>query len=193
MLRFASRTLNVIVLTGALLVAGYTLSPLATAYALNGAIKAGDAATMNTLVDWTSVRTSLRSSILQRLDEKALARPDNPGWLQSVKYTLTDAVSPYMVDHLLSQRVSPEGFTEYMGPHSPKAEAARAAGLDPDKMPSANVMKRIRRANFTDLTHFQIEIVDRWDDGKVFLATLQLQGVLWRLANVQMLSLGEGA
>ena len=169
------------------------MSPFGAAYLLNRAIRNGDAATMNALVVWPEVKDSLRRSILQRLDEKALVRPDNPGWLEEAKYSITDAVGPLLVDYMLDQRVSPEGFTAYMGPHSTKAEAARAAGLDPDAMPSANVLKRIRRANFTDLTHFQIEIVDRWDDGKVFLATLELQGFMWRLSNVEMLSLGQGA
>ena len=193
MLKTIFHAVNATIITVSMLVALYTLSPLVTAYALNNAIKSGDDATMNVLVDWPAVKQSLRVSILQRLDEQTLLRPGHPGWLQSVKYTIADAVGPLMVDHVLGQRVSPEGFTAYMGPHSPKAEAARAAGIDPDTMPSADVTKRIRRANFTDLTHFQIEIVDRWDAGKVLLATLELRGLLWRLSNVEMLSLGQGA
>lgn len=192
-LKTVFRCINATIIIASLAVGGYTVSPLATAYALNCAIKSGDSATMNSLVDWGSVKDSLRASILQRLDEKALVRPDHPGWYQSVKFSIADAVSPYMVDHVLSQRVTPEGFTTYMGPHSPKAEAARAAGLDPDTMPSAAVATRIHHAYFTDLTHFEIEIVDRWDAGKVFCATLELHGLMWQLANVRMLSLGEGA
>ena len=193
MLKIISRAVTTTVSTLAVLVSLYTLSPFAAAYLLNCAIKSGDAATMNALVLWPEVKDSLRRSILLRLDEKALARPDSPGWLQQAKYTVADTVSPLMVDYMLGQRVSPDGFTAYMGPHSAKAEAARAAGLDPDMMPSANVLKRIRSTSFTDLTHFQFKIVDRWDAGKEFLATLELRGFMWRLSNVEMLSLGEGA
>lgn len=193
MMNAISRAVSKTVITVAVLAGLYAASPLAGAYLLNRAIKAGDAATMNALIDWQPVKDSLGRSILTRLEERALARPVHPGWLERAKYKLTDAVGPYMVDYMLGERVTPEGFTTYMGPHSPKAEAARAAGLDPDMMQGASPLDRIRHAQFLDLTHFQIEIVDRWDPGKVFLTTLELRDFLWRLSSVEMLALGEGA
>jgi len=192
MMNAISRAVTTTVITVVVLAGLYVASPLAGAYLLNRAIKSGDAGTMNALVDWQPVKASLRRSILARLDEKAQSRPGHPGWLERAKYTLTDAVGPYMVEYVLDERVSPSGFTTYMGPHSPKAEAARAAGLDPDTMPGSDPLKRIRHAEFADLTHFQFEIVDRWDPGKVFLATLELRDFLWRLSSVDVLALGEG-
>jgi Protein of unknown function (DUF2939) len=177
----------------ALLVCAYTLSPLATAYLLGGAIKTSNVAMMDALVDWDGVKTSLRASILQRLDEKAQSRPVAAGMLDSVKFSLTDTLSPYVVDYVLKERVSPAGFTLYMGSHSPMAEKVRAQGIDPDSLPSANTLKRIHRMNFRDLTHFQIEIEDRWDPEKVLLAELELRDFVWRLARVDMLSIGKGA
>ena len=176
-----------------LLVSAYTLAPLGFAMALHAAIKDGNAPLMNALVDWPAVKFTMKRSILQRLNERALARADNPGWLEQAKYTLTDTISPYMVDYVLARRVTPEGFTTYLGPNSPMALKARAAGLDPDHMPSGGMMQRIRRANFLDLTHFQFEVVDKWDQGKVFLAVMELRDFVWRLSSVEMLSLGEGA
>ena len=177
----------------ALLVCAYTLSPMATAALLGNAIKTSNAGMMDALVDWEGVKTSLRASILQRLDEKAQSRPVAAGVIDSVKFTLTDTLSPYMVDYILGQRISPEGFTLYMGPHSPMAEKVRAQGIDPDTLPSANTLKRIRRAYFRDLTHFEIEIEDRWDPEKVLLAQLELRGFIWQLARVDVLALGRGA
>jgi len=193
LLHAVARALSTTLCTLAILGGLYAASPLAGAWLLNRAIKAGDLATMNWLVDWSGVKESLRRSILARLDEKTLLRPSNAGWLAKAKYTLTDVLAPTMVDSLLDDRVTPEGFTAYMGPHSPKAEAARAAGLDPDTMPSANVLTRIHHAYFLDLTHFEIELVDRWDAGKVFRTRLELRNFVWRLSNVEMLSLGQGA
>ena len=193
MLKAISRALSTTIITASVLLCVYAASPMAGAYMLNRAIKAGDADTMNLLVDWDAVKGSLRRSILARLDDKALLRPSNPGWLAMAKYTITDAVTPLMVDSLLDERVSPDGFATYMGPHSPKAEAARAAGLDPDTMPGASVLARIKHAYFLDLTHFQIELADRWDPGKVFRTQLELRDFAWRLVRVDMLSMGEGA
>jgi len=188
-----SRALNTTVCTLAVLVSAYVVSPFAGAFVLNRAIKDADAATMNALVDWQAVKASLRSSILIRLDEKALTRPEHAGWLERAKFTLTDALAPVMVDSMLEERVSPQGFATYMGPNSPKARQVREAGLDPDTMPSANVLKRIKHAYFLDLTHFEIELADRWDEGKVFRAVLELRDFAWRLSRVEMVSLGAGA
>lgn len=176
-----------------MLVCAYTLSPFASAYVLGHAIKTNNASLMDVLVDWDGVKSSLRASILRRLDEKAQTRPVAAGVMESVKFTLTDTLSPYMVDYILGQRISPAGFALYMGSHSPQAEKVRALGIDPDTLPSANTLKRIHRSNFSDLTHFQIEIEDRWDPEKVFLAELELRDFVWRLARVEVLSLGKGA
>ena len=171
----------------------YALAPLGYAMVLHAAIKNGNAPMMNALVDWPAVKFTMRRSIMQRLNEKALARADNPGWLEQAKYTLTDTISPYMVDYIVAERITPEGFTLFMGPNSPMALKARAAGMDIDNMPSGPILHRIRRANFVDATHFQFEVTDKWDQGKVFLAVLELQDFMWRLTSVEMLSLGEGA
>ncbi len=176
-----------------MLICAYTLSPMATAGLLGNAIKTSNVDLMNALVDWDGVKDSLRTSILQRLDEKARDRPVAAGVMESVKFSLTDTLSPYMVDYILDQRISPDGFTLYMGSHSPMAEKVRAQGIDPDTLPSANTLKRIHRANFRDLTHFEIEIEDRWDPEKVLLAELELRGFIWQLAHVEMLALGKGA
>jgi len=192
-LKTIGRAITSTITLSAVLVSLYLVSPLVGAFVLNRAIKSGDDATMNALVDWHAVKDSLRGSIMARLNEKALARPPKPGFLAEVKYEVTDVLAPMMVESMLDERVSPSGFTTYMGPHSPKAEAARAAGLDPDTMPSANVLHRIKHAYFLDLTHFEIELADRWDEGKVFRTVLEYSDFLWRLKSVEMVSLGEGA
>ena len=179
--------------TFSLLVCAYALSPMATAALLGNAVKDNNVDLMNALVDWQGVKKSLRVSILARLSEKAQDRPVASGVMESVKYSLTDTLSPYMVDYVLSQRVSPAGFNLYMGPHSPMAEKVRAQGIDPDTLPSANTLKRIHHATFRDLTHFEIEIEDRWDPEKVLLATLEFSNFFWRLTKVDMLSIGKGA
>jgi Protein of unknown function (DUF2939) len=175
------------------LVCCYTLSPFAAAGLLGQAVKTNNVDMLNRLVDWDGVRTSLRASILQRLDEKSKNRPVEAGFIDSVKFTLTDTIGPYMVDYVLDQRVSPEGFILYMGPNSPMAQKVRAQGIDPDTLPSANTLKRIHRSNFRDLTHFEIEIEDRWDPEKVLLAEFELRGWFWQLAHVEALALGKGA
>ena len=193
MMKALTTTLTTFLTAFGLLVSAYTLSPLAFAVVLHAAIKNGDAKTMNAMVDWPSVKSSMKQSILQRLDEKALARADNPGWLEQAKYTLTDTISPYMVDYVVAQRITPEGFTLFMGPNSPMAIKAREAGLDPENMPSGSILHRIRRANFTDWTHFEFEMVDKWDVGKVLLVRLELRDIFWQLTSVEMLALGDGA
>lgn len=193
MRRAVMRALSTTINTAAVLLCMYLASPFVGAFLINSAIKANDTARMNALIDWDSVRNSLRRSIMVRLGEKAAARPANPGFFTSVKYELTDALSPMMVEQMLAERVSPSGFATYMGPNSPKAQAARAQGLDPDTMPNANVLKRIGHAYFRDLSHFEIELSDRWDEGKVYRTVLELRDLVWHQQSVEMVSLGQGA
>lgn len=177
----------------AVLISAYTISPMATAALLGHAVKTNNVDLMNALVDWQGVKDFLRASILVRLDEKAQSRPVAAGMLDSVKFTLTDTIGPYMVDYMIDERVSPAGFNLYMGPNSPMAQKVRAQGIDPDTLPSANTLKRIHKAYFRDLTHFEIEIEDRWDPGKVLLAKMEFKDFVWRLTKVDMLSIGNGA
>ena len=192
LIRAVKNAFSATVIMVALAVSAYTLSPFAVAAYLGSAIKSNDVATMDMLVDWQGVKASLRASILQRLDEKAITRPDKPGFVDKVKFKLTDKLGPYVVDYMLDERISPEGFALYLGPNSPQAQKYRAAGVDPDTLPSASTLKRIKRAHFKDLTHFVIEMQDRWDEDRVFLVQLELRDYLWRLAKVDVLALGAG-
>jgi hypothetical protein len=176
-----------------LILAAYVLSPFATAAVLGMAIRDGNERVMTTLVDFPQIRDTVRASVLARLDEKTLTRPDHPSFTQRVKFGLADTLTPYVVDYMLDQRISPAGFALYMGPNSPGAQKARAAGLDPDSMPNASILTRIRLARFLDPTHFEFEVIDRWDAGKVFRAVFELKDFFWRMNVVEVLALGEGA
>lgn len=183
-----TRALQSVACALALAIALYAAWPFATALKLHHSIKSGDTAWMNALIDWDATRTSLRLSIEMRLQEKAAQRPDNPTFLQKVKFAVADAVSPYVVDHMIAQRLSPEGLTAYARKPAPGAVAAADGEPPPD-----TTLQRLRRFGFLDLTHVQFEVVDKIDPGKAYRAVLELKDFVWRLTRVEMLSLGSDA
>ena len=166
---------------------GYAAYPLGTAVVLHTAIKSGNAELITGMVDWDGVRQSLKASILTRLGEQAQQRPSHPTLLQKVGFKLADYVAPRMVDYMIENRVTPQGFIQYMGPKP--AELTAGAGAQP----SGSMLERIRRAKFVDYDRFEFQVVDRFDPGKEFLAVFELKDFLWRLTRVEMLSLGRGA
>jgi hypothetical protein len=188
MLAAVKTCLTVLVLSVSLTVAAFVLYPIATAGVLQMAIKSGDADIMNALIDWSSVKSSLRTSILQRLDEKERSVSEGASGLEKVAFEVLRGLSPLMVDHMIAERVSPDGFTKYLGPHSPEESEALAAGRP---IPSANMLERVRKAEFVDWSHFQLEVVDRWDPGKIYRVSMVLHEAIWKLDGVEMLALGN--
>lgn len=174
------------------LAAGYAASPFLSAMMLHAAIKRGWSGYVERQVEWETVRASVKESIGDLMAEQALTRPIDAGFIQNIKYKVADYVSPWVIDYTIDNRVTPEGFIEHMAP-TPEELAAKEralqAGLMP--LPSPGIISRIKRMKFVGLTEFEINLKDKRDPAREYLATFALRRFGWMLSRVQVLSLGK--
>lgn len=178
----------------------YGAWPAFDAYRLERAITVSDIGAVRIQVDWVGVRESLRASILARLSEAKRQRPLQASFATLIRYNLADRWAPGIIDKRLAEDVTPEGFVRYMSAAPPpgKPVPVRVGRYvtvmlpgPPSATASRPTFERIRKAGFQSLTRFAIDIEDRFDPGKVYRAVLSLEDFAWKLAEVQMLSLGS--
>lgn len=97
-----------------LLVAGYAIWPLASAYQIKQAIRAGDVATLERKVHWAPVRASLKDSLAALSpamqisgDESRLAHGQR---MPSIWQRIKAAAAPVMADRFIDTYVTAEGM-----------------------------------------------------------------------------------
>lgn len=187
MRRFISRSVRLAIVVAV----GYAASPFLAAVMLHAAIKSGWSSYVERQVEWDGVRASIKESIGDLVAEQTLLRPVNAGFIQNLKYKVSDYVSPWVINYTIDSRVTPEGFIEHMAPTAEeKAADARMiqAGLTPNR---PGILSRIKRAKFVGLYAFEIELKDKRDPTREYLATFELRRWGWKLTRVDVLSLGR--
>ena len=170
------------------IVAGYIASPFLTAWSIREAVHNGDSAYLTRQIDWPSVRASLAPDI----GRIALNLPD-PESAHAVKPGLWQRVKAYWgqgaVNKAIESYVTPEGL--------PQLFQARKAYRDyiadqPDdaKLALAERIKRawarVKRAEFTSLTTFEIDMVDKHDPNRMYLGRLAIDGFGWKLKELRV-------
>lgn len=169
----------------------YGVSPFVAAAWLDRAIKSGDTSYLEAQVDWTSVRISLKSSILARLAEKADARPANAGVFRRIGYSIQDNLTPIMIDRMLQQTVSPSGFVAHAEKERRLTVAAASVSEAASSGPATDgIWKRILRAKFTDPMRFEFDVRDKLDPGKIYRARFDWRSGWWRMTAVELLAMG---
>lgn len=182
------RPLRVVVAIGCVAVALYVGSPFVTAWNIREAVRNGNSSYLETAIDWPSVRETLKPSIARL----ALDLPD-PEQSGAANPTLWQRFKSYWgqgaVDRLIEMYVTPEGL--------PKLFTMRKAYRDyvsaDDATPSPPVFERIRRAwarvkraEFTGLTTFEIDMADKNDPTRLYLGKLQLTRTGWKLTELRL-------
>lgn len=174
--------------------AAYVAWPALDAYRLNRAIHTADLAEIRGRVDWTDVRQSLQRSVLARMAEQVRERPAKPGLIKRVAYKIADAMTPRMLEQRLIQDVSPQGFARHAVEPETGAAAPSRLGMAPaEPAVGRSILQRIRSARFLGLTRVEVVLEDKRDAGRVYRAELRLSDdFIWKLASVEVLSLGTG-
>jgi hypothetical protein len=167
----------------------YAGSPFLTAWNIREAVRNGNSGYLATAIDWPSVRETLKPSIariaLDLPDPEQTTDAGNPSLWQRFKSSWGQGA----VDRLIEMYVTPEGL--------PKLFTMRKAYRDyvsaDDGTRSLPVFERIRhawarvkRAEFTRLTTFEIEMADKNDPTRLYLGKLQLTRTGWKLTELRI-------
>ena len=167
----------------------YIVSPFWTAWSIREAVKSGDVATLQSKVDWHTVRPALRASIAQHAKLLPAAvdvgRAIRPTLWQRIKFLFGET----MLDRFMARYITPQGLPQlYQLKHGYRT---RVRGLeDEDLLPLRErvrrFLRRIRRAEFVNLTHVEIEVADRDDPARHVVGTMSLIGFEWKLTGIRV-------
>lgn len=172
-----------------LLAAGlYVASPFATAWFIREAVRDGDSAYLARAIDWPGVRETLKP----QLSRLAFDLPD-PQTQPNTKPGLWQRFKAYWgqgaVNRAIDSYITPEGFTQLFTARKLYRDYVSGAP-DETKKPILdrikNAWSRVRRAEFTSLTTFEVDMADKLDDSRVYLGKLELTGRGWVLKELRI-------
>ena len=172
-----------------LALAAYVAAPFVTAWSIREAVRNGDSAYLERAIDWPGVRETLKPT----LSRIALGMPD-PETQPAFKPGLWQRFKSYMgegaINRTIDGYITPEGL--------PKLFSVRKAyreyvSHEPDEAKTLTIAERIqkawsrvKRAEFTSLTSFEVDMADRWDENRIYLGKLELTNFGWQLKELRV-------
>ena len=174
-----------------LAVAAYIASPFATAWWIREAVRNGDAAYLEHKIDWPAVRVTLAPTIGKLLldvpDPEQGSLTESGLWQRFKAY-----VGQGAVNSAIESYVTPEGLTKLFNYRKMYRDYV-AGQPDDSKLSVTDRMKRlwarVKRAEFTSLTTFEIDMADKHDPDRVYLAKLSLEGINWKVKELRIKTL----
>lgn len=173
-------------------------SPFLTAWTLKEAIKSGNVPVIDALVEWDSVRASLRTSMTALALDRPIAfpaEPDDlvtasapaagPGLWSRVKGYFGTAAVERLINRYGNAQGLPTLFTygqTYMRYVSGHDEPPATLHNLPQRI--AEFWSRLRRAEFVTPTAFEIEITDKADPTRRFTGRFQIRDMRWKLTEL---------
>lgn len=183
----------------ALVCAGYVAWPIGAAWRIRDAIRNNDAEYLADKVEWSSVKRTLKPSMLQIAlgngDGQQVATADvtaapKPGLIKRLKAYLGEKT----VDKMIDEYVTPEGLPKLF--QYGKTYREKIKGDDEKDLPFAERVKRswarVVRAEFKSFDRFELEMRDRGTSGRTYTGTLELRGLEWKLTGLTVQQPGSG-
>jgi hypothetical protein len=183
------KSLSVAVLLTFLAAAVYIGAPFVTAWNIREAVRNGNSAYLTTAIEWPSVRETLKPSIARI----ALDLPNPDQTTASASPSLWQRMKAYWgqgaVNRLVDSYVTPEGLPQLFTMH--KAYRDYVSGEDGTRqLPVieriSRAWSRVKRAEFTGLTSFEIDMADKNDPTRLYLGKLELTRVGWKLTELRV-------
>ena len=177
--------LKVLLLT--LLATAYIGSPFVTAWSIREAVRNGNAAYLETAIDWPSVRETLKPTLTRAaldLPDPAQGSVAEPGLWQRFKAYIGQGA----VNTAIDGYITPEGLPKLFALR--KAYRTYVSGDPEATMPMLERMQRawarVKRAEFTTFTTFEVDVADKFDETRVYVGKLELTGLGWILKELRI-------
>ena len=173
----------------------YTAWPVKDGLALRSAIRSGDSAAIDRLVDWEPLRASLKEEIAAELNRTLRQRGERKGRERTITERVTQRFGPRVVDTLVETYVTPKGLPELVVYRDRMRELierrrARTEGEDGEDETQRTALPttQVRWAFFTSPSRFEITFANPKYQGRRMIAALERSGLVWRLAEVRLTS-----
>lgn len=175
-----------------LVAAAYIASPFVTAWSIREAIRSGDSAYLAKKIEWDTVRTTLRTSLVRATFDRPAADvilgetgAEKPGLWQRIKARIGQSA----LDSFVASYVTPEGLPQLFQYRQAYRQAVTGEP-DPSTLSwrtrLAAFWARVKRAEFRTATEFEIEMADRNDPKRSYVGLLKLRGIEWKLAELRL-------
>ena len=177
-----------------LLIAAYVASPFATAWNIREAVRNGNAAYLETAIDWPSVRETLKPTLSRLALNMPLEGEEQqvgtkPGLWQRFKAYWGQGA----VNRAIDSYITPEGLPQLFALRKSYRDATGAVD-DSKTLPTtermARAWARVKRAEFTSFTTFEVDMADKHDARRLYLGKLELTGLGWKLKELRIKALG---
>ena len=171
-----------------LALATYMASPFLTAWSIREAVRNGDAVYLERVIDWPSVRETLKPSLGQ-LTGYADAGPQtetNPGLWQRFKAYIGQSALERTVDSYMTPEGLPQLFAwrkTYRDNISGEPDEAQIYTV---RERIARAWNRVKRAEFKSLTEFEMDMADKHDPNRIYLGKLVFTGLGWQLKELRI-------
>lgn len=157
-----------------ILILGYVAYPFLTVYRLGGALVTGDAATLETLVDWPKVRESIRSQFKAFLAEQMRHQQQMPqSGFEAAGTMIGLALADKIIDGAMETYVSSNAFVD----------GRKGWALPKD---ASELASRVIYAFFTSPTDFRVDLrpPDNAVDDRPITFLMSMSGGAWKLDRV---------
>lgn len=174
----------------------YIASPFVTAWSIREAIRNGDSAYLETAIDWPRMRETLKpslSSLTLNLPETGTVSAATE---TTVKPSLWQRFKAYWAAGALNRAVdsclTPEGLPQLFAARQTYRDYI-ASVPDDAKLPLLERIQkawsRIKRAEFTAPATFEIDMLDKHDETRLYLGKLELTTSGWQLKELRIKTL----
>lgn len=171
-----------------LAILGYIAAPFVTAWSIREAVRNGDSAYLERAIDWPGVRETLKPT----LSRFAFDLPD-PVSQPDAKASMWQRFKAYWgagaMNRAIDGYITPEGLPQLFAMR--KAYRDYTGAVDEAKtLPITERIKRawsrVKRAEFTTLTTFEVDMADKHDENRIYLGKLELTGSGWLLRELRI-------
>lgn len=178
---------------GLALAVGYVAYPILTVWTIREAIRTGNAAAIEAKLEWPTVRTTLRQSMIEyAIGPTPVAAPGSAPPSIGFWQRLKNGLSRRAIDNMVESYVTPEGLPQLFGVRQFYRQNISGEQAALDAMPwhqrAASFWSRIKRAEFHSPTVFEIEMADRNDPTRHYIGLLKLRGLEWKLTELRLRS-----
>lgn len=170
------------------LAAAYTASPFYTAWSIREAVRSGNAAYLQTAIDWPSVRETLKPSLpllVASAPDSQLTPSEKPGLWQRFKDNFARSAMGRAMDNYLTPEGLPRLFEmrkmyrDYISGEPEENKLATGERLK-------RAWSRVKRAEFTSLTTFEVDMADKWDETRIYCGKMEFTGFGWQLKELRV-------
>lgn len=172
-----------------LAISAYIGAPFVTAWSIREAVRDGNSAYLERAIDWPSVRETLKPTLsriaLNLPDPEAATPQPKPGFWQRAKaYWGAGAVN-----RAIDGYITPEGLPQLFALR--KTYRDYTGAIDDSKtLPITERIRRawsrVKRAEFTSLSTFEVDMADKQDPNRIYLGRLALTGSGWVLKELRV-------